>query len=181
MVEDLRVVIENGNFDRNIVNRFLQRLNQGSLSRAENPADHFGVYTLIYDKDRREVFMGHHKKSNLWLASGGHMEPGETTVETGTRELFEEMGDDVKIENFPHIPDFLSITEEINNIGKPCRTHYDVWYFVEVDQDWFWPNEEKFGEEFHTMRWLSIEDARKLVVEKNNLQALAILEKKFEL
>ncbi len=181
MVEDIYRVVTSREFDRGIQGRFLYRLSKGNLCREENPVDHFSVYLLIYDPDMKEVFIGHHKKSGLWLPNGGHMEKNESPLDTGVREMQEELGNEIQIVNFPDLPDFLSITEGIDNPGKSCNTHYDIWYFVEADEDRFWPDQEKIKAEFDEMRWVSLSVARKLITDPNNLQALAVLETKFEL
>ena len=61
--------------------RILQRIEEGNLTREENPISHFNVQFIPYNPATREVFMVHHKKSGLWIAAGGHIEKGETLLD----------------------------------------------------------------------------------------------------
>jgi hypothetical protein len=65
-----------------IAKRFLDRLEQGILTKDENPVSHFCAYFSAYDPKVKEIFIGHHNKLGLWLFNGGHIDEGETTNET---------------------------------------------------------------------------------------------------
>lgn len=52
-----------------ILNLFQKRLNQGKLTRDENPETHFCVYFLPYNPQNKKVFLVHHKKSNPAMQS----------------------------------------------------------------------------------------------------------------
>jgi len=115
--------------------------------------------------------MVHHKKSGLWLSPGGHIDKGETVVEALNREIDEELG----VKDFYDIdptPFLLTITP-IENQSQPCKKHYDIWYLVETDGSNFNINPT----EFHDTKWLTIDEARKIVTEPQNIKALNILEK----
>lgn len=51
-----------------------------------------------------KVLLIHHKKLNLWLPAGGHIEQNETPDETLIREIKEELGIDVEILNKSQVP-----------------------------------------------------------------------------
>lgn len=104
------------------------------------------------------------------------MESGETPRETASRKIGEELGKNIRISLLPAAPSYLTVTKGIDNPGKPCRTHFDIWYFVEVDQDFFWPDQNKIAEEFHEMAWLTFGEARERVTDPNTLQTLKVLE-----
>ncbi|MBI5222087.1 MAG: NUDIX domain-containing protein [Candidatus Magasanikbacteria bacterium] len=126
--------------------KFLRRIGEGKLTRDENPVAHFGVYFAGFDPGVGEVFVGRHRKSDLWLFNGGHIDGGETLGETLAREMSEEWG-------FVHPaaktlePSLLTITE-ITNDRQICRRHYDIWYFAPVDKTSFSPDEAKLAKEF---------------------------------
>src|SRR3989339_1007678 len=71
---------------------FLKRLEEGSFTRDENPQSHFCAYFLPYNTENKKVFIIHHKKSNLWISPGGHIDQGEGFLETLDREIEEELG-----------------------------------------------------------------------------------------
>ena len=57
--------------------KYKDRIKQGDFTRDENPASHFCVYFASFDENKKEIFIGHHKKSGLWLFNGGHIDKGE--------------------------------------------------------------------------------------------------------
>ncbi len=164
--------------DEHVLQKFNKRIGRGNLTRSEDPFNHLSVYFMIFDQYERKVFIGHHKKSGLWLANGGHMEQGETPLETAKREMGEELGENLKVIRFPSEPCFLSVTEGIDNPGKQCRTHFDIWFFVEVSRRNFNPDNDKIAQEFEEMDWFSMRDARVHVSDPNTLSALTLLEEK---
>ena len=154
---------------------FLRRIRERKLTRDENPVTHFGVYFAGFDPAVREVFVGRHKKSDLWLFNGGHIDLGESLVQTLEREMEEEWG-------FVHPaaktlePCLLTITE-ITNDRQICRRHYDIWYFAPVDKTTFSPDEAKLAKEFHQIKWATFAEARKAITDLNTLTAVDVLEK----
>lgn len=148
-----------------------QRITEGALTRDENPRSHFCAYFLPYNSQDKKVFIVHHKKSGLWLSPGGHVDKGETLLEALNREIYEELG----VENFfkeEQSPFLMTITP-IDNRVQPCKAHYDVWYLLPTDGSGFSVDPT----EFHDTKWLTIGEAREIVTDKSNLEALAIIEK----
>ena len=69
------------NFTPEVIQRFLTRFEENNFTRDEEPKTHFCVYFFPYDKATKKVFMVHHKKANLWLSPGGHIDRGETPIQ----------------------------------------------------------------------------------------------------
>jgi 8-oxo-dGTP diphosphatase len=60
------------------------------IFRTEKPATppmHLVSYFLVLSPDQSKVLLVDHKKSGLWLPSGGHVEPGEDPKEAVIREV----------------------------------------------------------------------------------------------
>ena len=57
---------------------------------------HFTASAIVINNERK-VLLVYHKKLNVWLYPGGHIEPYETPDETVIREVKEETGLDVEI------------------------------------------------------------------------------------
>jgi len=150
---------------------FKKRLNEGAITRDENPQPHFVVYFLPYNSKNKKVFITHHKKSGLWLSPGGHIDKGEVLQEALNREINEELG---LVDFFREEPKpFLLASKQIENKGHPCKMHYDIWYLVKTDGN----NFKVDPSEFLGMKWLSIEEAKKIVTDESNIKALEIIEK----
>jgi 8-oxo-dGTP pyrophosphatase MutT (NUDIX family) len=157
-----------------VFSRFLRRIEQGGLTRAEDSLSHACVYFAAYDGQARQVFLGHHRKSSLWLFTGGHIEPGEVVQEAVAREIGEEWGRQIAPGDVGG-PDLFTITT-ITQPNYPCQEHYDIWVFFPVKKDEFCVDPERLGEEFYTIQWMGIEEARRLVIDPNTLQALSMIE-----
>lgn len=152
-----------------IKNAFLSRLKKGKISKAQDPTSHFCVYFPAYDPRNRVVFIGHHKKSGLWLFNGGHMEKDETPHQALGREIAEEWGTDAQIDESIE-PELLTITKvESNPAGRFCKEHYDIWFFIPQDSKTFRPDENLLEKEFHQTGWKTFEEARLLAKDSNTL------------
>jgi 8-oxo-dGTP pyrophosphatase MutT (NUDIX family) len=160
-----------------IVSLFRKRIRTGDLTIQENPESHFCVYFAAFDSSAKKVFIGHHKKSGLWLFNGGHIDKGEGIYEALGREIGEEWG--LQVGNFDiKKPELLTITEINNPSKQTCKRHYDIWFFIDVKQDEFNPDKSRVLEEFHQVGWKSYEEAKSLVKEKNTLAGIEFVFKK---
>lgn len=151
---------------------FLQRINKGKFTQAEDSVSHFGVFFWPYNPKTKEIFITHHKKSGLWLAPGGHMEPGELPVDTAIREAKEELG--CLVDSLDPLPFMISKTP-VNMPGYACRTHYEIWYVLHV-----LPTDGKSftvdPQEFFDTKWVSMQEANKFLTQLNQQKALRKLQ-----
>lgn len=167
------------NFGNDVIGKkFLHRLKEGSLTKDENPKSHFCVYFAAYDSKAKQIFIGHHKKSGLWLFNGGHIDKGEIPKEALEREIKEEWDLEMQAKNIGN-PLLLTITKINNPAKQPCRAHYDIWYFVSVNKKSFNPSKENLAEEFYNIKWITTSEAKHIVTEINTLKAIKFIEDKF--
>jgi 8-oxo-dGTP pyrophosphatase MutT (NUDIX family) len=65
---------------------------------ATSPDDrHFTASMMVLDHRLGRVLLVHHKKMDLWVFPGGHVDPNEAPHETAVREVLEETGVDVRL------------------------------------------------------------------------------------
>ena len=116
------------------------------ISKPDNPPIHLISYVQLVDPVAKKFLLVDHKKAELWLPAGGHVEIDEHPMQTSIRETKEELGIDAE---FLYLdPVFLTVTETEGNVTK----HLDVslWYLLKGDASvpiTFDP------EEFHDIRW----------------------------
>lgn len=145
----------------------------------EDPISHLCAFFPAYDPNTKKVFIGRHIRSGIWLFNGGHVDKGETLTEALEREINEEWGPQIRIRKIEE-PSLLTITAIQKKMkNRACKTHYDIWSFVEVNERTFNPEEKKLKEEFYETRWLNPDEAKKRITDPNTRKALEVLEKRF--
>jgi 8-oxo-dGTP pyrophosphatase MutT (NUDIX family) len=174
MANDLKNIIENTPAEPAIRSAFLERSKDQVISRDENIKSHFCVYFAAYDPEKRMVFIGRHIKSGLWLFNGGHIDKDESPLVALAREINEEWGSSVKIGEI-EAPKLLTITT-IDNLIQPCKTHFDIWYFLPFDSTKFHPDQALLATEFHESGWKTFDEARKLIKDQNTLKGVSTIE-----
>lgn len=180
LTEQIKIIVGK-NSDLPVVKEYMHRVKKGNLTRDENPISHFCVYFAAFDPDSKLIFIGHHKKSGLWLFNGGHIDKNEILEETLYREIHEEWGVQVDLQSVGE-PKLITITD-INDPtfiqNNKCTRHFDIWYFVPISKTAFMPDKEKIDTEFHEVGWKNIEEARALVIDPSTILALNEFEKIF--
>ena len=172
LIEEIKDIISSAQVSPKVLERYIERLESGKLTRAEDDVSHFCAYFFPYDTETKKVFIAAHKKSGLWLSPGGHIEPEEVLFDTLTREIEEELG---TINPLPvnSKPLLLTVTD-IKNDTRACKVHFDMWYFLPTNGSDF----NIDSDEFHETKWVSIGEARDLMEDENNLEALDFIEHK---
>jgi 8-oxo-dGTP pyrophosphatase MutT (NUDIX family) len=94
-------------------------------SREQYDPGHFTASAFVLAPEKDELVLIHHKKLQLWLQPGGHLEAGDrNVVEAALREVEEETG----LRNLVVLdPCFDLDIHEIPALGgKPAHLHFDV-------------------------------------------------------
>lgn len=117
------------------------------LCRVEKPAvppKHLISYFAVVDDEY--ILLVDHINAELWLPTGGHVEPGEHPRTTVLREVQEELSIDGDFLNDK--PFFLTVTETVGKISG--HTDVSIWYVLRGDRT----IEIVFDKsEFHAVRW----------------------------
>ena len=179
MTSPLTRIIQDAHGKDEVKLKFLNRLDEGNLTRSENPASHFCVYFAAIDPTAQKIFMGLHKKSGLWLCNGGHMDPGETPVDTVLREAQEDWGVTIDPADMSD-PELVTLTEIEHPERQICEWHYDMWYFLPFSEATFFPDPDRLKSEFLEYGWYSYAEAQKLLKDPASFEALNFLMQSFE-
>jgi 8-oxo-dGTP diphosphatase len=121
------------------------------------PSKHLVSYFLLVDADDGAFLLGDHRKSGLWLPSGGHVEPGEDPVETVRRECVEELGVEANFDKRTgEQPLFITVTE---TRSSPPDQHTDVslWFVLAHSRDETLRPDPR---EYRSVRWWTIDEFR---------------------
>lgn len=121
------------------------------IAKPDKPNIHLVSYFIIVDLDTNEFLLVDHKKAQLWLPPGGHVEPNEHPREAVKREAEEELGIEAKF--IFEDPVFLTVTNTLGNVA--CHTDVSLWYLLRGNQHELL----KFDtDEFHQIRWFHQEE-----------------------
>ncbi len=176
--QEIKTAIEISKSKPRIKNAFQERLQQGRFVREENVSSHFCVFFAGYDSKANKVFMGHHIKADRWIFNGGHIDQEELLEQAVKREMQEEWGSEIG----PYCltgPDLLSVTI-IENKNFSCKKHFDIWYFLDLDEKQFKPDPDLLKAEFHDWKWLDLAAAREIINQDDQVmqQSLDYIEKR---
>ncbi|MCR9279442.1 MAG: NUDIX hydrolase [Pseudomonadaceae bacterium] len=108
------------------------------------PNKHLVSYFLLRDGDY--LLLVDHINAELWLPTGGHVEPDEHPRDAVHREALEELG--LLPDYDVGAPVFLTVTQ---TVGKTSgHTDVSLWYVIEVSRE----RELTYdSSEFHSIRW----------------------------
>ncbi len=117
------------------------------LEKPATPPKHLVSYCALIDGDR--ILLVDHRNAQLWLPTGGHVEPDEDPRTTAVRELNEELGVDVPPASIGP-PLFVTVTTTVGQTHG--HTDVSLWYTVKARQG------ERLSwspDEFQEIRWFS--------------------------
>lgn len=130
------------------------------IQKPANPETHLVSYFVPFDEAERKICLIHHKKANLWIPPGGHVNVNEHPKDTVSREMQEELFQ--KASFYHESPLFLTVTQTVND----CSPHTDVslWYVVRGN------SKEKYAfddQEFYDISWFKVGEPSQNIVEPN--------------
>ncbi|UDF37610.1 UNVERIFIED_ORG: NUDIX hydrolase [Shinella sp. XGS7] len=119
------------------------------VAKPATPPKHLVSYFAVVDGE--SILLVDHKNAQLWLPSGGHVEPGEHPRETVARELVEELG----FNSAHEIGEPLMITAT-DTVGLTAgHTDVSLWYVVRGQRAQVIRYDE---EEFNGVRWFDFSE-----------------------
>jgi len=120
-------------------------------SKPATPPKHLVSYFAVIDEDH--ILLVDHKNAQLWLPAGGHVEVGEHPRQTVVRELHEELGMCVALENVGS-PLMVTCTDTVGLTAG--HTDVSLWYVVNAKM----ATPIAFDtSEFNSVQWFKFQDA----------------------
>ncbi|OQY36543.1 MAG: hypothetical protein B6229_09805 [Spirochaetaceae bacterium 4572_7] len=124
---------------------------------------HYTGSCWIVNQDQTKTLLTHHKKLNIWIPTGGHLNSGETPLEAAIREGYEETGLKLKLHS-KHIF-YLAIHDIPKYLETPAHKHYDFTYmFTTSDNTDFIVSDES-----HSLKWVPLNQLEEYSKEDNVL------------
>jgi 8-oxo-dGTP diphosphatase len=120
------------------------------LRKPATPPVHLVSYFAVVDGSH--LLLVDHKNAQLWLPSGGHVEPGEHPRETVRREVAEELG--LHLECAISAPLMLTCSTTVGLTAG--HTDVSLWYVLPGDRT---QPVNYDADEFHGVRWFGFSDA----------------------
>lgn len=124
------------------------------LFRIEKPAmppKHLVSYFVLIDEEAHKILLVDHKKAQLWLPSGGHVEPHEHPADAAARECLEELG--ITAEFWQEAPLFLTSTVTVGLTAG--HTDVSLWYVLKGDHQQTYVFD---AEEFSAIQWFGFDE-----------------------
>lgn len=136
--------------DRRAMLAFLDGLPE-PFSR-EQEGGHFTASALVVDTPRERTALVHHRKLDLWVQPGGHLDPGDASIaDAALREVLEETGLTGTLAH--REAQHLDIHEIPDRPDMPAHLHLDIRFLVVAD------GELALSEESHAVRWCTFDEA----------------------
>jgi len=121
------------------------------IAKPATPPKHLVSYFAVVDLESMSILLVDHRNAQLWLPSGGHVEPGEHPRETVARELFEELGFHAAHEIGP--PLMITASETVGLTAG--HTDVSLWYVVYAERGQTLRYDE---DEFNGVRWFDFSE-----------------------
>lgn len=137
------------------------------IEKPATPDTHLVSYFVITSPEMDQILLVDHKKAELWLPPGGHVDPREDPKDAVRREAKEELG--IEVEFLFNEPLLLTVTKTVGNVAK--HTDVSLWYLLKGDPSQvldYDPNE------FHQIRWFRIDE---MPLEKSDPHMKRFIEK----
>jgi 8-oxo-dGTP diphosphatase len=122
------------------------------------PPEHLVSYFLLVDPSARRCLLVDHRKAQLWLPTGGHVDPGEDPASTVARECREELGIDAPLlDGLTSNP--LFVTRTTTRGTDAGHVDVSLWHVCRAEAAT--PLEPDL-DEFREVRWWTFDELSRL-------------------
>ena len=128
---------------------------------------HITASAWILNTDRTHALLCHHRKLDMWIQLGGHMEPeqDDSVFAGATREAYEESGLGELEALAPEIFD-IDIHRIPAHGAEPAHLHYDVRYLFAAKAN----NAVQLTRESKDLAWVKLDEVHTLSQEQSLLR-----------
>lgn len=121
------------------------------IAKPDVPNKHLVSYFILFDEEFSRILLVDHKKAQLWLPAGGHVEIDENPKATVQRECFEEL--DVEADFWSENPVFLTSTITVGLTAG--HTDVSLWYVLKGSYN----KQYMFDrDEFKEIKWFAFDE-----------------------
>jgi len=121
------------------------------FSREHFTPGHITCTGLVFNPPGDRVLTVHHRRLNRWLLPGGHIEPGDTTIEAAARrEVLEETGVQCVVESAPVLAG-IDVHGIPSNGREPYHLHHDLLFYFHARTA-----EIQVSDESHAVVWRAV-------------------------
>lgn len=123
------------------------------VAKPDTPPKHLVSYFVLIDPEKESLLLVDHIKAQLWLPTGGHVEPNEDPADTVRREVLEEIKKPaVFLKNNRH-PFFVTVTKTVGL--TPGHTDVSLWYVLRGNAHDFLDFDRS---EFNDIEWFTFRE-----------------------
>lgn len=140
--------------ERTNISETLSWISNGSqifrIKKPDIPNKHLVSYFVVFDEKMGKILLADHKKSGLWLPTGGHVEVDEHPKDAVTRECQEELR--VSAEFLFPDPIFLTSTFTVGLTAG--HTDVSLWYVLKGQSSQIYDFD---AAEFNSVSWFDLD------------------------
>lgn len=122
------------------------------IYKPHNMERHLGVIFLVLSPDRQLTFMLNHKKAQIWLPPGGHVDQGLSFQDSVRHEMQEELQYEATLIH----PDPFFLTNTVTNGLNAGHVDTTAWFLVEGNPNDHYHVLEKEASESRWMNLISL-------------------------
>lgn len=137
------------------------------IEKPATPSKHLVTFTVFVDSKRNKILLLNHKKAQLLLPNGGHVDKDEMPFDSALREVKEELSEEGKFLFNSETPLFL---DQMTTVGLTAG-HTDVTLWYVFDRDSTFPindQSDEFIKEFDGYNWFTFDEVLNTDINKLN-------------
>lgn len=121
------------------------------LHKPDSPPKHLVSYFVLFDEAALKILLVDHKKAQLWLPPGGHVEIDESPFDAVKRECLEEL--QIHADFWCEEPVFITSTVTVGLTAG--HTDVSLWYVLRGN---YQHNYIFDRDEFNDIKWFAIDE-----------------------